>query len=56
MTNFWRLFTSDYVQDFVDSASIPTFDEFVETYKSQFDKEVKAHKEKIKNFGGAGVW
>ena len=50
MTQFWRLFTSDHVQDFVDSASIPTFDELVGIYKTSFDKEIKVHKEKMKNF------
>ncbi len=38
MTQLWRLFTSDYVQDFVDSVSMPTSDEWVRTYKSQFEK------------------
>ncbi len=42
MTQFWRLFTSDYVQEFVDSVSMPTSDELVETYKSQFDKGLKS--------------
>ena len=38
MTQFWRLFTSDYVQEFVDTVSMPTSDELVRTYKSQFEK------------------
>ena len=47
MTKFWRLFTSDYLQDFIDTASIPSSEELVETYRSQFDKGIKIHKEKI---------
>ena len=50
MTQFWRLFTSDYVQDFVDSKPIPTKDEVVETYTSQFNKVLKIHKQKVSNF------
>ncbi len=50
MTKFWRLFTSDYVQDFLDSASIPTFDELVEPYKREFDRDLKTYKENIKNY------
>jgi len=50
MTQFWRLFTSDYVQDFVDSKPIPTKDEIVETYASQFNKVLKIHKQKVSNF------
>ncbi|AAQ00554.1 putative protein family PM-25 [Prochlorococcus sp. SS52] len=50
MTKFWRLFTSDYVQDFVDTVSIPTGDELIESYTSHLDKELKIHKEKISNF------
>ena len=49
MTQFWRLFTSDYVQDFLDSVSIPTSEELVEAYTRQFDKELTIHKEKLKN-------
>ncbi len=50
MTQFWRLFTSDYVQDFVDSKPIPTKDEIVETYTSQFNKVLKTHTQKVTNF------
>ncbi len=50
MTQFWRLFTSDYIQDFVDSKPIPTKDELVETYTSQFDKVLDIHKRKVNNF------
>ena len=50
MTQFWRLFTSDYVQDFVDSKPIPTKDEVVETYTSQFNKVLEIHKQKVSNF------
>ena len=50
MTQFWRLFTSDYVQDFVDSKPIPTKDEIVETYTSQFNKVLTPHKQKVVNF------
>ena len=51
MNQFWRLFTSNYVQDLVDSVSIPTTDEFVETVKgSQFDNGINSYKEKISNF------
>ena len=50
MTQFWRLFTSDYVQDFVDSNPIPTKDEIVETYTSQFNKVLKIHTQKVTNF------
>ena len=49
MTQFWRLFTSDYLQDFLDSASIPTMDELVKAYSSQFDKEIEVHKTNIRN-------
>ncbi|WP_269623443.1 hypothetical protein [Prochlorococcus marinus] len=47
MTQFWRLFTSDYVQDFVDSVSIPTMEELIGDYRTQFDKEYKAHQQNI---------
>ena len=50
MTQFWRLFTSDYVQDLVDSKPIPTKDEIVETYTSQFNKVLNPHKQKVANF------
>ena len=50
MTQFWRLFTSDYVQDFVDSKPIPTKEEIAETYTSQFNKVLKPHAQKVKNF------
>ncbi len=50
MTNFWRLFTSDYVQDFVDSISIPTSAEVIEAYTSEMDKELKIHKERLATF------
>ena len=50
MNQFWRLFTSDYVQDFVDSKPIPSKDEVVETYTSQFNKVLKPHKQKVANF------
>ncbi len=50
MTRFWRLFASDHVQGFVDSVSIPKFDELIETYKTPFNKELKVHKEKMKSF------
>ncbi len=50
MSQFWRLFTSDYVQDFVDSVSIPTSDEVVETYTSQFQKGLDSHKQIMGNF------
>ena len=50
MTKFWRLFTSDYVQNFVDSKPIPTKDEIVETYTSQFNKVINPHKQKLANF------
>ena len=50
MTQFWRLFTSDYVQDFVDSKPIPTKDEIVKTYATQFNKVLKIHKQKVSNF------
>ncbi len=50
MTQFWRLFTSDYVQDFVDSKPIPTKDEIAETYTSQFNKVLNPHKQKVANF------
>ncbi len=49
MTQFWRLFTSDYLQDFLDSVSIPTIDELVKAYSSQIDKEIQIHKTKIRN-------
>ena len=32
MTQFWRLFTSAYVQDLVDSASMPTSSQLVEMF------------------------
>ena len=48
MTKFWRLFTSDYVQDFVDSVSIPTSRELAEPYTSHFDREIRIHKQKLK--------
>ena len=50
MTKFWRLFTSDYVQDLVDSKPIPTKDEIVETYTNQFTKVLNPHKQKVANF------
>ena len=50
MTKFWRLFTSDYVQDFVDSKPIPTKEEIAETYTSQFNKVLQPHKQKLANF------
>ncbi len=50
MTQFWRLFTSDYVQDFVDSKPMPTKDEIVETYTNQFNKVLTPHKQKVVNF------
>ena len=50
MTLFCRLFASDYVQDFVDSKPIPTKDEIVETYTSQFNKVLQPHKQKLATF------
>ncbi len=50
MTQFWRLFTSDYVQNFVDTVSMPTSDELVETYRTQLDKGLEGHKQRIANF------
>ncbi len=50
MAKFWRLFTSDYVQNFVDSVSIPTSDELAKSYVNPFSKEVKLHKERMKSF------
>ena len=41
---------SDYVQEFVDSVSIPTSEEIVKAYTSQIDKELKIHKDKMTNF------
>ncbi len=49
MTKFWRLFASDYVQDFVDSLSMPTFDEIVEAYRDELSKELKGHRKNIEN-------
>ena len=49
MTKFWRLFTSDYVQEFLDSVSIPTVDEILGTYNSHFEKELKGYKQNIGN-------
>ena len=40
----------DYVQDLVDSKPIPTKDEVVETYTSQFNKVLNIHKQKVSNF------
>ena len=51
MNQFWRLFTSDYVQDLVDSVSIPTTVDFVETVKgNQFDNGLNRYKENISSF------
>ncbi len=50
MTQFWRLFTSDYIQDLVDSKPIPTKDEIVETYTTQFTKVLTPHKQRAANF------
>ncbi|KGG14157.1 MULTISPECIES: hypothetical protein [Prochlorococcus] len=52
MNQFWRLFTSDYVQDFVDSVTIPTSYDLVESYRKQFDNEVKVHQENIASLTG----
>ena len=49
MTQFWRLFASDYVQEFVDSVSMPTVDEILEMYRSPFEKELKGYRENIEN-------
>ncbi len=50
MTQFWRLFTSAYVQDFVDSVSIPTSDELVEMFIGNgFDDVLKSYKDEIAN-------
>ena len=47
MTHFWRLFASDYVQEFVDTVSMPTVDEIVESYSSQFLKELTVHRQNL---------
>ncbi len=45
MTKFWRLFTSTYVQDFVDSLSITTSDELAEIFiGSNFDDVLNSYK------------
>ncbi len=45
MTKFWRLFTSTYVQDFVDSLSMPTSDELAEIFiGSNFDDVLNSYK------------
>ena len=49
MTQFWRLFTSDYVQEFVDSMSMPTIDDILDAYRSEFEKELKGHRQNIEN-------
>ena len=51
MTQFWRLFTSTYVQEFVDSLSIPTSDELVEMFiGSNFDNVFTRYKSEVSNF------
>ena len=50
MTQFWRLFTSAYVQDFVDSLSIPTSDELAEMFiGSNFDEVLNSYREEASN-------
>ncbi len=50
MTQFWRLFTSAYVQDFVDSLSIPTSDELAEMFiGSNFDEVLNSYKKEASN-------
>ncbi len=49
MTKFWRLFASDYVQEFVDSLSKTTVDEIVKTFKSQFNEEINWHRQNLDN-------
>ncbi len=45
MTQFWRLFTSDYVQDFVDRVSMPTSDELLEMFGgSQFEEVLENYR------------
>ncbi len=51
MTQFWRLFTSVYVQDFIDSISIPTSDELIEMFiGSDFDDVLQSYKKEATNF------
>ena len=45
MTQFWRLFVSSYVQEFIDSVSIPTSEQLVEMFiGSDFDQVLNNHK------------
>ncbi len=51
MYHFWRLFTSDYVQDLVVSVSMPTGNELIQKIKgSQFELGVDTYKQKVKDF------
>ena len=48
MTKFWRLFTSDYLQEFIDSVSIPTGDELTDMFLgTDFDNVLKNYKEEV---------
>ncbi len=48
MTTFWRLFISAYVQDFIDSVSIPTSDHIIEIFiGSDFENVFNSHKKQI---------
>ena len=50
MTQFWRLFTSAYVQDFVDTVSIPTSDELVGMFiGNNFDEVLKSYQQNAIN-------
>ncbi len=50
MTKFWRLFTSAYVQEFVDSISMPTSDELVGIFiGNNFDEVLKSNQQTLIN-------
>ena len=48
MTQFWRLFTSAYVQDFVDSVSMPTSSQLIEMFiGSDFNDVLKSNMQEV---------
>ncbi len=50
MTQFWRLFTSAYVQDFVESLSMPTTNDLAEMFiGSNFDEVLNSYQKEAEN-------
>ena len=48
MTQFWRLFTSSYVQEFVDSVSMPTSSQLVEMFVgSDFNDVLQSNMQEV---------